>query len=215
MANSRRKCKGCGEYGKVSEGIVNRAGYFHDDECLSLFISKNKEKMINKGRAKIAKEERKEIKKAKEGLKTKSDHTKDAQKAFNRYVRARDKFFNRNCPSCEKSILEIEAAQSWKTGGAWDAGHFKSRGAKAHLRFNLLNCWRQCKSCNGGSGKYSHKDETVSKRYKQTLIERIGLERVEALENDNSLRSFDIDYLKRVKKIFNKRARWYEKRVNK
>ena len=202
MANSKRKCKGCGEYGKVSEGIVNRAGYFHNDECLSLFISKNKEKMINKGRAKIAKDERKEIKKAKEGLKTAGEYIKEAQAAVNRYIRARD--FNKPCISCGS----MPTNDGLIKGQRVDAGHFRSRGSASHLRFNLLNIHKQCVKCNRWlSGNVVE--------YRVRLIERIGLERVEALENDNSLRSFDIDYLKRVKKIFNKRARWYEKRVNK
>lgn len=199
LANSKRKCKGCKQFGKVSEGMVNRIGYFHNDECLSLFISKNKEKMINKGRAKIAKEERKEIKKAKEGLKTAGEYIKEAQAAVNRYIRARD--FNKPCISCGS----MPTNDGLIKGQRVDAGHFRSRGSASHLRFNLLNIHKQCVKCNRWlSGNVVE--------YRVRLIERIGLERVEALENDNSLRSFDIDYLKRVKKIFNRRARYYERR---
>jgi hypothetical protein len=184
--------------------MVNRIGYFHNDECLSLFISKNKEKMINKGRAKIAKEERKEIKKAKEGLKTAGEYIKEAQAAVNRYIRARD--FNKPCISCDTEKVSVFGGYKGSCG--WDAGHYRPRGSAGHLRFNVLNIHKQCVKCNRWlSGNVVE--------YRVRLIERIGLERVEALENDNSLRSFDIDYLKRVKKIFNKRARWYEKRVNK
>ncbi|MBC8652937.1 recombination protein NinG, partial [Providencia vermicola] len=48
--------------------------------------------------------------------------------------------------------------------------------------------------------------------YRINLINKIGEERVKRLEHDNSVRKFDIEYLKRMKSIFTRRARWYEKR---
>ncbi len=65
--------------------------------------------------------------------------------------------------------------------------------------------WGQCKRCNRHlGGNYSE--------YRKELVNRIGLERVEKLENDNEPRKFTIAYLVRIKKIFNKRARIYERR---
>ena len=48
--------------------------------------------------------------------------------------------------------------------------------------------------------------------YRQGLISRIGVEKVEALENDNSVVRYDIDRLKRIKSIFNQKARKLENR---
>ena len=87
-----------------------------------------------------------------------------------------------------------------------DAGHYRSRGSAGHLRYNVFNIHAQCVKCNRfGSGN--------AVDYRIELIKRIGLDRVERIENDNQYRKFTIDYLKRVKQIFNKRARYYEKRI--
>jgi hypothetical protein len=86
----------------------------------------------------------------------------------------------------------------------WDAGHYRSRGAASHLRFNLLNTQKQCNKCNRFlSGNIVE--------YRKELLNRIGEERLERLENDNEPRKFDREYLERVKKIFRKRTRIYKK----
>jgi len=46
--------------------------------------------------------------------------------------------------------------------------------------------------------------------YRISLIRRIGIDRVEQLECDNSIRKFDIEYLKRIKFLFNKKAKFYD-----
>jgi isocitrate dehydrogenase kinase/phosphatase len=47
--------------------------------------------------------------------------------------------------------------------------------------------------------------------YRIRLVDKIGQERVEGLEQSNKVRTFDIDYLKRVKRIFSRRARHYKR----
>tara|TARA_B100000287_G_scaffold314607_1_gene298094 strand:- start:7970 stop:8122 length:153 start_codon:yes stop_codon:yes gene_type:complete len=44
------------------------------------------------------------------------------------------------------------------------------------------------------------------------LIKRFGVERIEALENDNKVRKFTGTELQRIKKIFSKKRRLYEKK---
>ncbi|MCY1463269.1 Bacteriophage Lambda NinG protein [compost metagenome] len=44
------------------------------------------------------------------------------------------------------------------------------------------------------------------------LVARIGEEKVEAVERDHSTRKFSVDYLKRLKAIFTKKAKRLEKR---
>jgi len=135
--------------------------------------------------------------KRRDALKTWRDWTKEAQKEFNAYIRARD--YGRPCISC--GAMQQERF----TGGHFDCGHYRSTGAAAHLRFNTLNTAGQCKRCNRQlSGN--------AVAYRVGLIARIGAERVERLEHDNAPRTFEIDYLKRVKMLFSRRARYYKKR---
>jgi len=136
-----------------------------------------------------------EQKAVKESLKTASDYVKEAQTAFNAYIRARDK--GKPCISC--GCPQGDPVQ----GGKFDAGHYRSRGSAGHLRFNTINCWAQCVKCN----RYLSGNVV---EYRKGLVQRVGLERVCQLENDNSQLKFTIEYLKRVKKIFNYRRKLYE-----
>lgn len=86
-----------------------------------------------------------------------------------------------------------------------DCGHYRSRGAAAHLAFNLHNTAGQCVYCN-------RNQSGAQKAFEQGIIDRIGIEKVEALNNDNEPRRFDIPYLQRIKSIFTRRARQLEKR---
>jgi hypothetical protein len=185
--------------------------------CFACAIAKKNEqeaKRIKKEKTKKKKlvaEENRELRKLKETIKPKV--LAEAQTAFNKYIRLRD--YYEACISCQKSKEEVEAEQGWKTGGCWDAGHYMTRGAKGQLRFVLFNVHKQCKSCNGGGGKFSSKAATVDAKYRINLIEKIGIEKVEWLENNNEidLKKGDIEYLERIKKIFNRRARILSKKL--
>ena len=140
---------------------------------------------------KIAKEKR-EKKERKELLDFRKDDKSiaklraEAQKEVNAYIRLRDE--KKPCICCGTFSDQV------------DAGHYRSRGAAKHLAFNCFNIHKQNKKCNRYlGGNYSE--------YRIGLIERIGLERVERLENDNQVRRFDRDYLIRIKQIFSKRQR--------
>ncbi len=120
----------------------------------------------------------------KERLKTRREWIDDAQKAFNAYIRARDS--ERTCICCGVAFGNS------LVGGAVDAGHYRSTGSAPHLRFNEDNCNAQRKQCNRyGAGR--------AVDYRIGLISRIGLERVEALEADNTPRKFSIDELRALR----------------
>ncbi|EPR7131611.1 recombination protein NinG [Enterobacter hormaechei] len=202
---SRRKCKVCGEY------FVPK---FHDirirwccPEHGAILAMEEREKEKVKAAAKRIKEQkeaekagRKRRKAKRESFKTKAQWDKEAQSAFNRYIRIRDE--GKECVSCGNPLI---GKSNYLTGSAIDASHYRSRGAASHLKFNVFNVHSACTRCNRQlSGN--------AVEYRIRLIERIGLERVERLESDNEPRRFDIPYLQRIKSIFTRKARQLEKR---
>lgn len=215
MANSRLKCTGCKDRFPADGMIRLPAGHFHNMDCSVKYAistqSKRRLAKVRRDQQKVEKAARATHRAEKEALKPAHKLKAEAQAAFNRYVRLRD--FHDPCISCGKSKAAIETEQGWKIGGCWDAGHFKSRGAKKQLRFNLDNCHKQCKSCNGGGGRFSHKAATVDAQYETNLIEKIGIGRVTQLKNNNDIVRFSPDYYRRIKKIFNKKARMAKKRI--
>lgn len=139
---------------------------------------------------------RRSIKERKDALKSRADHMKDAEKAVRDYRRTYELSIGSGCISCGESQESILHAQGWKTGGAFDAGHFMGKGARPELRLVPSNIWLQCKSCNAGSSKFARKGQTVSQGFRTGLIARIGLEAVEALEADHTPRKETIEQLK-------------------
>ena len=147
------------------------------------------------------KRERKEHRERKAKLKSRSKWIKDAQEnAFNPYIRKRDR--GRPCISCGRTEAEVEGADGWRPGGAWDCGHYLSVAAKPELRFHPWNAWRQCKSCNGGSGKYARKNYTVSAEYRERLIKEIGLKNVEWLEGPHEPQKWTIEEIAEIKQYY-------------
>lgn len=196
MANSKRKCKQCKEF-KPHEGMVKiMAGWFCNIQHAADWAQVKQKLHRERARKQINRDQ-------KDSLKTQRDYLKTAQVSANAYVRCRDD--DKNCISCNRSKEVIEAKYN-PYFGFWDAGHYKSRGAKGQLRFNVLNIHKQCKSCNGGS-KYPSKLTTVSKDYEANLRIKIGNEYVDYLNNNNESANWTIEYLKRFTKIFNKRKR--------
>lgn len=138
-----------------------------------------------------AKAERREIREAKQRAKTRGDWQREAQAAFNRYIRERDE--NLPCISCGR----------WHQG-QWHAGHYMSVGSSPQLRFDEANCHKQCSICN------NHLHGNLV-NYRRALIAKIGLEAVEALETDNSVRKYSADQLKAIKADYAARARALKK----
>jgi len=148
------------------------------------------------------KQVKKEVKEYKAKTKPLSKHIAEAQTAINAYVRARDA--KMPCISC--GCLSVAVYGGYRGAGGWDSGHFLSRGAHPNHRFNLNNIFKQCVSCN----RFKSGNSTEMRK---GVILRIGLEKVEALENDNSIRRFDKEYCERIKKIFNKKIRLKKARL--
>ena len=149
-----RKCKSC-----PVEFIPQRMGQAVCSPVCALDL-------VRKGKAKTeaikAKVERKETRAKLNCLKSLSDLHKEAQQAFNAWVRARDA--GQPCISCGRHHQ-----------GQIHAGHYLSRGAHPELRYEPTNCHAQCAPCN------THLSGNVA-AYRIRLIAKIGQPAVDWLE---------------------------------
>lgn len=132
----------------------------------------------NQDRARKALEqrERKQIRVQKEKLKPRAAFMREAQTAFNAWIRERD--IGLPCVSCGRHH-----------NGQWHAGHYRTVGGNPELRFEPLNVWRQCAPCN------NHKSGDIV-NYRIELVKRIGAEKVEWLEGPHEPTKYTIDDLK-------------------
>lgn len=104
------------------------------------------------------------------------------QRVVNDYIRERDR--DLPCISCG----------TWTTV-QWEAGHFRSRGKASHLRYHEDNIHAQCHHCNVHlSGN--------QQQYRINLIAKIGAERVEALENNNTPHRYTREELDTIRKRY-------------
>jgi hypothetical protein len=140
----------------------------------------------------LEKARRKADRKRKDAIKSRAEWGKEAQVEFNKFIRLRD--YHDPCISCGQSPFQ----------GQRHASHYRSVGAASHFRFYTWNVHASCAQCN------SMKSGNVVE-YRIRLVGKIGADRVEAIECSNEPRTFDIEYLKRVKGIFSRRARHYKK----
>lgn len=151
-------------------------------------------------RAQRERQERREHTKARaearQRLKTLPDYIREAQAAFNGFIRRRDAGLP--CISCGATPA------SGSCGGDFDAGHYRSRGAAPHLRFDERNCNAQCKRCN----RYLSGNVVA---YRAGLVARIGDEAVCALEADNGVRKWSKDELIEIRREYMRRRRELEK----
>jgi hypothetical protein len=126
-------------------------------------------------------------KRMKNDLKTTQDWLKETQTIFNKYVRLRDSGLN--CISCDKPI-----------NGVKHASHYLSSGGHSAVRFHEDNVWVSCYKCNVMlSGNQIE--------YRKRLIKKIGVERVEWLEeNGSEVKKWTIDELKELINIYKKKC---------
>lgn len=119
---------------------------------------------IAKEKAKAARADRVATKRKLLELEPLEHYLKKAERACNAYIRARDA--GQGCISCGRHDADV-----------WNAGHFISVGANGTLRFDEDNIHLQCaRPCNKDKGGNIHE-------YRKALLIKIGLERLERLEN--------------------------------
>lgn len=144
-------------------------------EC-AVVIAKAKQE---KQRLAIEQRERREIRAAKERIKSRADHMKEAQAAFNAWIRERDRLLP--CISCGRHHQ-----------GQWHAGHYRTVGASPELRFEPLNVHKQCAPCN------NHKSGDIL-NYRINLVAKIGADQVAWLEGPHEPKKYSIEDLKAIK----------------
>ena len=166
-----KKCKHCGETFTPSRSMQQACSI----PCAVALV----EKLNQKRAAKSERQDKKALREKLDAMKTKPELMKLAQTCFNAFIRARDA--DKPCISCGKP----PSAQANQT----DAGHFRSVGSAPHMRFVENNVHGQCKFCN----QYLAGNVLA---YRKGLIERIGLEAVEALEADQTPRKYTHDELR-------------------
>jgi hypothetical protein len=143
-------------------------------DCAIELIKRNKEKKA-KAEAKLI---RKDCRERRIKLKSKSDWFREAQTAFNAYVRARDA--GQACISCQKPPKKK------------NAGHYKSVGGHPELRFHPFNNNLQCEHCN--TYKSGNQIE-----YRIHLIDKIGIDNVEWLEGPHEIQHLTIEDIQEIK----------------
>ena len=156
----------------------------------ALLHAKQKRERERKALDKI---ERKAIREAKERVKPRSEYMKEAQSAFNSWVRERDAGLP--CISCG-TTANVQYA----------AGHYRTTQAAPELRFEPLNVHRQCnRNCNmGKSGNIIE--------YRIGLVARIGAEAVAWLEGRHEAKHYSIDDLKAIKAEYQQKLRELKER---
>lgn len=146
----------------------------------------------DKARKAIASQERAEHRQAKEKVKTKGEHAKEAQAAFNAWIRMRDQGLP--CISCG-TTADVQFA----------AGHYRTVGSCPELRFEPFNVHLQCnRNCNmAKSGSILE--------YRIELIKRIGQDKVDWLEGPHEPKHYTIEDLKAIKAHYRAKVREMKK----
>lgn len=160
----RRKCLICREWFHPKYDNIEWCCPEHGLEL----SQRRRQKAAEKALAKLKKERRQQEREEKDKLKIRklavkplSYFAKQAQAAFNAYIRERDK--DLPCISCGRHHT-----------GQYHAGHYRTTGANPELRFDEDNVHKQCAPCN------NHLSGNIE-NYTPRLIEKIGQYRFDRL----------------------------------
>ncbi|CDG95588.1 Protein ninG [Xenorhabdus bovienii str. puntauvense] len=135
---------------------------------------RRQDRKYEKAKQKLERERRQKEVEARDKLKTRrlavkplSHFARQAQTAFNAFIRERD--CGHPCISCGRN-----------TGAKMNAGHYRTVGSCPELRFDEDNCHIQCEHCNSYlSGNIEN--------YTPRLIEKIGQSRFDRLMSHHAL----------------------------
>ncbi|MPS99529.1 MAG: ninG protein [Pseudomonas sp.] len=194
MTFRRTRCAHC--RAKLTPERPSQIVHAECAESYAIAKREKEERSQAKAARMAAKVEKAETRRRKEAIKTIPQLTREAQLAFNAYIRARDQAAGHDCISSGRPL-------DW-SGNAVDAGHYRSTGAAPHLRFNEDNCHTQSKHDNRFlAGNVIE--------YRIRLLDRIGLARVEALEANNEIRKWTREELIAIRNEYRAKAKQLKK----
>lgn len=147
-----------------------------------------------KREAQTAKLDRQQTREQRERIKTRSDYLKEAQVAFNAWIRERDR--DLPCVSCGRHHQ-----------GQYHCGHYRTVAGSPALRYEPLNCAKQCAPCN------NHKSGDIV-NYRIELVRRIGQEAVEWLEGPHEPKHYTVDDLKAITKEYRAKTRELKRKLD-
>ena len=195
--SSKFKCRGCKAYFPKPAVTIN-GGTFHTLDCAITYAQATSKKLRVKADKDKANKEKKAHSLAKKNLRESSKKwmMKKTKDVCHKYIRTRDK--EDACISCGRYESEIDST-GWDH--IWDAGHFLSRGSHPELRFEELNIHKQCVKCNTAPN-LSGQQRSVREGYRESLINKIGLEKVEWLEGPHPIPKRTLDDLKGLQELY-------------
>jgi len=189
MTTATRKCsyKPCGvRFHRLTGILGNKQSWCSEDHQIQWAIEAGR-KLRQQGQRVAQSIERKQQQETKLKLKKKGEWLREAQIAFNAYIRERDK--NQPCISCQRFHE-----------GQYHAGHYRSVGSCPQLRFEPLNVHRQCSACN------EHLSGNLIE-YRKSLLIKLGLDTVEWLEGPHELHHYSIDQIKDIKTLYKQKLK--------
>jgi len=178
------RCKNCKELFEVKRF---NSKYCDKLDCKTAEALQNLEKLKQKEQKDWTKRKKEIVK----GMETVQQLMRIVQVTFNTYIRLRDK--GKTCISCDTII--------GKEGIKYDAGHLWSSGGHKSVTFNEDNVHGQCVYCN------QHCHGNLLEYYKR-LIERIGIERVEQLDElAHDIRKYSREELRELNEYYKQKIK--------
>ncbi|KAB8150996.1 recombination protein NinG [Raoultella ornithinolytica] len=186
----RRKCTVCREWFHP----VRAEQYVCSYECACIHgkaandsAKAEKQRKEKKRRLEEEKADRQRQTERRIAVKPLSYFIKQAQHAFNEFIRYRDR--DLPCISCGRHH-----------DGQYHAGHFRTTGASPELRFDEDNCHKQCSACN------NHLSGNLT-AYRPALIAKIGHARFDALMGPHALPKLTKDDYIRIRDEYRAKLR--------
>lgn len=186
----RRKCTVCREWFHPDRAEQYVCSY----ECACVHgkaandaAKADKQRKEKKRRLEEEKADRQRQAERRMAVKPLSYFIKQAQHAFNDFIRYRDR--DLPCISCGRHH-----------DGQYHAGHFRTTGASPELRFDEDNCHKQCSACN------NHLSGNLT-AYRPALIAKIGQARFDALMGPHALPKWTRDDYIRIRDEYRAKLR--------
>lgn len=162
----------------------------HKEELITKLATEARQKRIQqqeRRRKETTQQERRSLKIRKLAVKPLSYFHKQAQIAFNEYIRTRDAADP--CISCGRFH-----------NGQWHAGHFRTVKASPETRYDEDGCHKQCMPCN------HHLSGNIGE-YKPRLIVKIGQEAFDRLMGEHPLKKWTREELQELAAHYRQKTR--------